>query len=70
MRVRATQRFKQMACPDCGLKLTVGSNTRKAPRCVECGVAAYEKSAREIVSQSGENYDKYVAGLRKFAENL
>lgn len=47
--------------------MTVGSNTRKAPRCFECGINAYMKSQREMANRSGPTFDRWLAGVMKFA---
>jgi hypothetical protein len=61
----AVVRTKVMACRECGCPLTVGSNARKAPKCIECGVTALADTARQMVSKSGPKYEKWLASMRK-----
>lgn len=69
-RVRASERFKVMECRVCGCAVSVGSNTRNAPRCVECGVKAYEESAHSMASHSGQAWQAWLAGYRAFLDRL
>ena len=65
----ATVRTKQMACEVCGNAVTVGSNKRKAPKCIECGVKVLADTARQMVSKSGPKYEKWLASMRKSLED-
>lgn len=66
-RVTATIRLKTMACRECGNDVTVGSNTRNAPRCLPCGEKAAENAARQMHDKSGEVYDKWRNAMRAAA---
>lgn len=63
-RVRATERYKQMSCRVCSKPVTVGRNTQKAPRCIDCGVDAYVASRMEIARGAGPNFDRWLAGCQ------
>ena|SRR5215469_7800921 len=71
LRTVAKSRTKQLPCSECGTLLTVGSNTRKAPRCVECGLARMTETQRQIAEKSGPEYDKWLSRtLEGFAQHL
>lgn len=63
-RVTATTRTKEMACRSCGKPMTVGANTRNAPRHFECGIKVMIQSMQEMQSKSGPTYEKWLAGMR------
>jgi hypothetical protein len=61
--ITATVRTKVMDCRECGNPVTVGSNTRIAPRCIECGVTAQSNAIREMSEKSGPTYEKWQAAM-------
>ncbi len=63
----AKTRFKTMVCRVCEKPMQVGSNTRNAPRCIECGLGAATQSMIQMKMHSGPYYDQYLAGMRAYA---
>lgn len=59
-------RTKQLPCSGCGALMTVGSNTRNKPRCVECGVKAFRENQESMRSHSGPSWDKWLARTSAF----
>lgn len=66
----ARVRFKIMPCRDYNAPMRVGANTKNAPRCVECGIAALSENIRQMTQKNGPAWDKYVAGTRRWNERI
>jgi len=56
---------KLLPCRVCGSGVEVGVRTRKAPRCLDCGLDAAIEAARQMHAKSGPLYDKWLARPNK-----
>lgn len=61
----ATQRLKTVQCSVCGKPMQVGSNSRKALRCLECGLAVLSEEISQMRRKSGPHYEHWLAGMRR-----
>lgn len=59
----ATKRTITVECTSCGNDITVGANTRRPKRCIECGMAAAATAAREMHEKSGTTYERWQAAM-------
>lgn len=66
----ATIRTKVMPCKYCGVGMQVGITTRKAPWHPKCASDLAEKAIREIAAGKGPGYEKWKAGMAKFAARI
>lgn len=69
IRMRATKRFKGMACEKCGSTVQVGSRRKEAILCLECRIDRMGDCATQMYNRSGPYYDKWVQGMIKAIRN-
>ena len=63
IRIRATKRFKDMACDKCGSTVQVGSRRKDAVLCLDCRIDRSTECAIQMYHRSGPYYDKWVEGM-------
>lgn len=56
---------KIMPCRNCKRPMQVGIRTKKAPRCIECGIDAQAENARQMTAKAGPYYEKWIARMRE-----
>lgn len=64
----AVTRTKIVQCRVCGKDMKVGSNTRKAQRCLECGIAAALANAQSLHNKSGAGYERWRDAMSRFVK--
>lgn len=66
----ATKRTKQMPCRGCGKGMTVGANTRKLPRCLECGIQEAIIATQQLRNHEGQHYVKWRNAMIALGERM
>lgn len=61
---------KEMDCRECGKPIGVDIQTVNPPRHFECGITAAVRAMREMHDKKGTTYDRYVNGVRAYAERI
>jgi len=65
LQMRYRHEKKKLPCRVCGVPIEVGIRTQKAPRCVECGIAAAVDAAIQMHNHSGPYYEAFLKRSRK-----
>lgn len=50
--------------------MEVGSNTRKVPRCIECGIKALIEHNEQMAAKTGPGYEAWQAAMLRYAALL
>jgi len=64
--VKYKHELKVMPCRECGSPMKVGIRTRKAPRCIECGIAAQARHNTDLANHTGEAYVRWMESMRRY----
>jgi DNA-directed RNA polymerase subunit RPC12/RpoP len=60
-------RKRYMPCATCGTRVLHSPIAKKPPRCLQCGIDAFKKANDEMHNKNGAAYNKWLAGMQKFA---
>lgn len=68
--VGSKPRTKLMDCRVCSVPIEVSAQTVNAPRHFECGISVAIDAMRQMQAKSGPYYERYVNGMRIYAESV
>lgn len=67
--VASKPRTKLMDCRVCGVPMEVNIQTVNPPQHFECGISVAIDAMRQMQAKSGPYYERYLNGMRAYAES-